>query len=140
MAKYTEAQNRATQKYISKAYDQVSIRVYKGERDKYKAHAEGKGKSLNQLIIELLEEDLRTNGNKILALAKLYNEMDMYYDYSLMDLLEAINRDMELDYLTENECRNKRAVLWYSDENYNEAIYIDTLEFLTEEEIEKELC
>lgn len=58
MAKYSESQNKATQKYISKAYDQFSIRVPKGKREIYKAHAETQGKSLNQLVIELLDKDM----------------------------------------------------------------------------------
>lgn len=58
MAKYSESQNKATQKYISKAYDQFSIRVPKGKRGIYKAHAEAQGKSLNQLVIELLDKDM----------------------------------------------------------------------------------
>lgn len=55
----TKAQQKATSKYISKAYDQVSLRVPKGKREIYKAHAERKGKSLNALIIELLEKDMQ---------------------------------------------------------------------------------
>ena len=54
---YTKAGQKAVDKYISKAYDQFSIRFKKGEREKYKEHAESKGKSLNALIIELLEAD-----------------------------------------------------------------------------------
>ena len=61
MARYTEAQNKATQKYISKAYDQFSIRVPKGKREIYKAHAEAQGKSLNQLVIDLLDKDMGGN-------------------------------------------------------------------------------
>lgn len=62
MARYTEAQNKATQRYISKAYDQIAVRVPKGKRDTYKAHAEAQGKSLNQLIVELMERDMEENG------------------------------------------------------------------------------
>ena len=58
MAKYSESQNKATQKYISKAYDQFSIRGSNGKREIYKAHAEAQGKSLNQLVIELLDKDM----------------------------------------------------------------------------------
>ena len=58
MARYSEAQNKATQKYISNAYDQFSVRVPKGKREIYKAHAEAQGKSLNQLVIELLDKDI----------------------------------------------------------------------------------
>lgn len=56
MSKYSEAQNRATQKYISKSYDQIVIRIPKGYREKYKLLAEREGKSLNGLIKDLLEE------------------------------------------------------------------------------------
>ena len=40
--------------YIKNNYDQVSLRMPKGDRQKYKELAEGQGKSLNALIIELL--------------------------------------------------------------------------------------
>ena len=56
--KYTEAQNKATQKYIKNNYDQISIRIPKGKREIYKAHAEAQGKSLNQLIVDLLDKDM----------------------------------------------------------------------------------
>lgn len=59
---YTKAGQKAVDKYIAKAYDQFPIRFKKGERDKYKEHAESKGKSLNALIIELLEADM--NGHQ----------------------------------------------------------------------------
>lgn len=55
----SKAQQKATSKYISKAYDQVSLRMPKGKRDIYKAHAEKKGKSMNALILELLEDDIK---------------------------------------------------------------------------------
>ena len=51
----SEAQKKATSKYISK----VSLRMPKGKREEYKAHAERQGKSLNALIIELLEKDMQ---------------------------------------------------------------------------------
>ena len=56
--KYSEAQNKATQKYIQKAYDSIIVRVPKGEREKYNTHAESKGLSLNKLIIDLLDKDI----------------------------------------------------------------------------------
>lgn len=59
---YTKAGQKAVDKYISKAYDQFSIRFKKGEREKYKEYAESKGKSLNALIIELLETNM--NGHQ----------------------------------------------------------------------------
>ena len=61
MARYTEAQNKATQKYIKNNYDDIKIRVPKGKREIYKAHAESQGKSLNQLVIDLLDKDMGGN-------------------------------------------------------------------------------
>lgn len=55
---YTEAQNKATQKYQAKAYDRLAIRVKKGEADKIKAHAERQGLSLNGYINKLIAEDM----------------------------------------------------------------------------------
>lgn len=57
--KYSEAQNKATQKYIQKAYDTITVRVPKGMREEYNAHAESKGISLTKLIIDLLNEDIK---------------------------------------------------------------------------------
>lgn len=68
--------------------------------------------------------------NVLAAITKLYKEIGF----------EDVLNDIEHDYLTENTCRNGRDVLWYIDENHNVAIYEDTLEFLTEEEIEEQLC
>ena len=59
MARYTAPPNKATQKYIRANYDQLSLRVPKGKREEYKAHADSHGKSLNQLVIELLEKDIK---------------------------------------------------------------------------------
>ena len=56
--KYSEAQNKATQKYIQKAYDTITVRVPKGMREKYNAHAESKDTSLTKLIIDLLNDDM----------------------------------------------------------------------------------
>ena len=58
---YKQSQSKAVTKYIAKAYDQVSLRIPKGTREKYKSHAESKGKSLNALIVELLEADMATH-------------------------------------------------------------------------------
>lgn len=61
MARYSEAQNKASQKYIRNNYDDIKLRVPKGQRDIYKAHAESKGTSLNKLVIDLLEKDMEKN-------------------------------------------------------------------------------
>lgn len=60
--------------------------------------------------------------------------------YSLIETEGDILNDIEHDYLTEQTARNGREVLWYYDNRYNKAIYIDTLEELTEYDIDNELC
>ncbi len=56
MARYSEAHNKATQKYIKNNYDEIKIRIPKGMKDEYKAMAEASGKSLNQFIIDAVED------------------------------------------------------------------------------------
>lgn len=51
----TEAQLRASAKYREKAYDQISIRVKKGTRDRWHALAEAEGKSLAAFITGCVE-------------------------------------------------------------------------------------
>lgn len=54
-AVYTEAQARAAKKHLEK-FDNIRIRVEKGKKDEYKMMAEAAGKSLNQFIIDAIEE------------------------------------------------------------------------------------
>lgn len=56
---YSEAQKKATAKYMKNKLDDIKVRVPKGKREVYKAHAERQGKSLNALIIEVLEKDMQ---------------------------------------------------------------------------------
>lgn len=60
----SEAQKKATSKYISKAYDQISLRITKGKREEYKKYAENQGKSLNAFIIELIEKEIEDEINE----------------------------------------------------------------------------
>ena len=59
---YTEAQNRATQKYHKEKLEQIAIRVHSGKRDRYNALAKIKKTSLASLITELLEELIKEEG------------------------------------------------------------------------------
>lgn len=54
---YTQAQNKATQKYQKKAYDSIQFRVKKGLRDRYNEYAAKRGLSLSAYIQQLIEED-----------------------------------------------------------------------------------
>ena len=51
---YSEAQNKATQKYNAKAYDRLAVRVKKGELERLKAYAEAQGMSLNNFVCSCL--------------------------------------------------------------------------------------
>ena len=65
------------------------------------------------------------------AIIKLYKELN-FENPAIID-------DINNDYLTEHKARNGRAVLWYLDGVNECAIYADTLEILTANEIENEL-
>lgn len=68
--------------------------------------------------------------NTLKAIELLYDKLGLEFEMS----------DITLGYLTDNVTRTLRDVLWYVDSCHNEAIYIDNLVFLTESEIEAELC
>lgn len=57
--KYTEARKRANEKYNAKAYDELKIRVPKGEKDKIKAHADTQGESLNGFVKRAIDETMK---------------------------------------------------------------------------------
>ncbi len=54
MAKNSEAKIRANNKWNSKAYDDIKLRVKKGERERLKAYADGQGMSLNNFMASCL--------------------------------------------------------------------------------------
>lgn len=64
---YTQAGNKAVQKYNKKAYDDLRIRVKKGEGDNIKAHAVKQGESVNAFVVRAIDEtmqrDNETAGN-----------------------------------------------------------------------------
>lgn len=59
-----QKQLNAAKKYLSK-FDDIKIRVPEGEREKYKQYAESQGKSLNQLVIDLIRADMAAHGQPI---------------------------------------------------------------------------
>lgn len=61
MSKYTGYDDKSkerTMRYMKEKRDRIVVGVPKGDKDRYKTHAESKGKSLNALIVELLENDI----------------------------------------------------------------------------------
>lgn len=55
---YTEAQKKATAKYHAKAYDEIKLRVKKGEKEQISDHAQSKGLSVNSYIVGLIKKDI----------------------------------------------------------------------------------
>ena len=62
------AQQRATNKYISKVYDRINLTVPKGQKERLQAHAEAHGESvngfINRAISEVMERENRAGGQK----------------------------------------------------------------------------
>ena len=56
-AKYTAAQALSSKYYLSK-FDEIKIRIPKGDKDKYKQAAAEQDKSLNQFIIDCIEKEM----------------------------------------------------------------------------------
>lgn len=55
--KVSAAQRKATEKYLEK-FDEMRVRVPKGQKDIAKAHAESKGESLNAFISRAITETM----------------------------------------------------------------------------------
>lgn len=57
--KYTEAQKKASMKYLKEKTDSIQIRAVKGTKERWKAAAEARGKSLNQMIVDTMEAEIQ---------------------------------------------------------------------------------
>lgn len=55
---YSEAQNKATQKYIRAHYDNIVLRVPKGKKEEYKDAAAAVGMSLNAFAVAAIDEKI----------------------------------------------------------------------------------
>lgn len=63
--KVSEAQRKATDKYLEK-FDEMRVRVPKGQKDAVKAHAEAQGESLNAFINRAVTETMeRDNAGEV---------------------------------------------------------------------------
>ena len=59
MTYYTEAQKRASRKYNEKNYDRLYITIAKGRKEQIKEKAEESEMSLNEYVVNLIENDLK---------------------------------------------------------------------------------
>ena len=55
---YTEAGRRAAMKYQKANYDSITFRVRKGEKERYRQHAESMGTMLTPFIVQAIEEKI----------------------------------------------------------------------------------
>ncbi|MCD7806022.1 MAG: hypothetical protein LUH19_01620 [Lachnospiraceae bacterium] len=58
-SRYSEAQNRATQKYIRENLEEIKFRVKKGEKDKYKIAATEAGMSMAKFFLTAADEKIQ---------------------------------------------------------------------------------
>ena len=56
---YNEKAKARTMRYMKEKRDRIVVGVPKGDKERYSNHAQSKGKSLNALIIDLIEEDIK---------------------------------------------------------------------------------
>lgn len=60
----SKAQQKAVAKYMKNNYDELKIRVPKGEKEQIKAHADNQSESLNGFVKRAIDETMkRDNGN-----------------------------------------------------------------------------
>lgn len=59
---YNEKSKIATNKYIREKCDKLTLVFPKGDKERYRTHAASKGVSLNKLIAQLLEADIKAAG------------------------------------------------------------------------------
>lgn len=57
---YDEKAKERTIRYMNEKRDKLTLNLPKGDKERYKNHAESKGMSLTSLITELLERDIQS--------------------------------------------------------------------------------
>lgn len=56
--KYTDAQKKASIKYLKEKTDSIQIRTPKGTKERWRIAAADRGKSLNQFIVDTVEAEI----------------------------------------------------------------------------------
>ena len=57
-SRYSESQNKATQKYVKANLEPITVRVKKGKKEYYKDAAQRAGLSLNSFVIASMDEKI----------------------------------------------------------------------------------
>ena len=60
----SKAQQKAVAKYMKENYDEIKVRVAKGQRERIKTHAEAQGESVNGFINRAIDETIERDGGK----------------------------------------------------------------------------
>lgn len=55
---YSEAQKKAVKKYNEKSYDEIKLRVKKGNKEIIQKYAESNNETVNRMINRLLESEI----------------------------------------------------------------------------------
>lgn len=55
---YSEAHKKAVKKYNEKAYDEIKVRVKKGNKEIIQSYADSNGETVNKMINRLLEKEI----------------------------------------------------------------------------------
>lgn len=55
---YSEAQKKAVKKYNEKSYDEIKLRVKKGNKEIIQKYAESKNETVNRMLNRLLESEI----------------------------------------------------------------------------------
>lgn len=76
----TKKQIDRQNKFIAEKYDRFTATFPKGKKEEYRKYAEQKGKSLNQLITSLLNEDMQRNGYRLDDSQSISNQNDSTQD------------------------------------------------------------
>lgn len=58
----SKAQQKAVAKYMKENYDEIKVRVAKGQRERIKSHADASGQSVNGYIVEAVNEKIERDG------------------------------------------------------------------------------
>ena len=61
---YNDKAKERTMRYLKEKRDKLTLNLPGGDKERYRKHAEVRGKSLTGLIVELLERDIAERGDK----------------------------------------------------------------------------
>lgn len=62
--KYTEARKENNKKWDAANLDRISVAAPKGTKERWKAAATDRGKSLNQFIVDTMEDEIATDAKQ----------------------------------------------------------------------------